>query len=205
MLPSRPTVLPHSAVTVQSHKEPNSRTDHLSDRQMTHEEKQAMAKMLEDVEPDQVDHVIKIFRRNNPNLKPVDGEVTLDIDSLDSQSFWEIYSLLRGSKKSVKKQTPKQPRCGEVSEGDVEEEDVDIGIDIPTSSFPPVVIDRDDSVTSKRSSSSSSGDSGSSSSGSDSDSSSESEADADDAQSPVLVNETSPEKDLQVILIRKPL
>lgn len=115
MLPSPPTVLPHAAVTVQSHKETNSGTDHLSYRQMTHEEKKDVAKMLEDVEPDQVDHVIEIFRRKNPNLKLVDGEVTLDLDSLDSQSLWEIYSLLRGSKKSVKKQTPKQPHCGEVS------------------------------------------------------------------------------------------
>ncbi|XP_074312779.1 transcription factor GTE2-like [Silene latifolia] len=72
--------------------------------------------------------------------------------------------------------------------GDVGEEDVDIGDEMPVNNFPPLEIDKDDDkhqgdVSSSSSSSSSSDSDDSSSSDSDSGSSSDSDSDVDDAQS----------------------
>ncbi|CAA7393961.1 unnamed protein product [Spirodela intermedia] len=71
--------------------------------------------------------------------------------------------------------------------GELGEEDVDIGEDMPSSHFPPVEIEKDTGNHSESSSSSSSsGSDSSSSSDSDSRSSAESDSDADDAQSPAV-------------------
>ncbi|THG00389.1 hypothetical protein TEA_002105 [Camellia sinensis var. sinensis] len=91
------------------------------------------------------------------------------------------YQLLSVSEKT---DTVKKLKKGEGGE-----EEVDIGDEMPMSSFPPVEIEKDDGgrdnghASSSSSSSSSSGSDSSSSSDSDSGSSSGSDSDADDAQS----------------------
>lgn len=164
---------------------------------MTYEEKQVLSEMLEEVPMEKLDQVMAIINRKDPDLKPVDGEVTIEIDRLDSDSLWELYSLLKHPKVASKAicQDSKQhggdsvqqffPGGGDLShttvgEDDGKEEDVDIGVDVPTINYAPVHIDKDAAVCSSPSSSSSSD---SSSSDSDSGNSSGSDSDGEDVQS----------------------
>lgn len=166
-------------------------------KMMTYEEKQVLSEMLEDVPMEKLDQVMAIIMRKDPDVKPVDGEVTIEIDRLDPDALWELYSLLKHPKIASKAICQdSKPHGGEsaklfpgggnlpqttVGEGATSEEDVDIGGDVPMIHYAQVHIDKDAAICSSLSSSSS----GNSSSSSDSDSgdSSESDSDGEDAQS----------------------
>lgn len=186
-------------------------------RRMTHEEKQNLSKMLEDLPFDILNEIMPIIRRRNPNLRQTDGEVEVDIDSFDSESLWELYTVVTNYYKAKKpiQQVLKQSQDGETiqvqqpggaltsSEAAFRggEEEVDIGVDMPSTSFPPIDIDKDVTIDSKctspnstSDSSSSSSDSESSSSDSDSDSSSSGESDTNDALSPDAGSKFLPSK-----------
>jgi hypothetical protein len=64
-------------------------------RPMTYEEKQALSLLLEEVPMDKLEKVMEIITRKDPDVKPVDGEVTIEIDCLDSEALWELHDLLK--------------------------------------------------------------------------------------------------------------
>ncbi|KAL0704441.1 hypothetical protein Bca4012_070866 [Brassica carinata] len=45
--------------------------------------------------------VVQIVKKGNPELSQQDDEIELDIDSLDIQTLWELYSFVTGYKESL--------------------------------------------------------------------------------------------------------
>ncbi|KAI5066106.1 hypothetical protein GOP47_0018730 [Adiantum capillus-veneris] len=187
----------YSSATAASrdHKQLNGKV--LRSKAMTFEEKQVLTEMLEEVPIEKLDQVMAIIKRKDPDVKPVDGEVTIEIDCLDTDSLWELYDLLMHPKVASKAicQEYKQHNGGSAQPhpraanpyqisaggGEMNDEDVDIGGDVPPTSFAPVSIDKDPVACSSPSIGSSSD--SSSSSDSESGDSSSSDSDAEDAQS----------------------
>ncbi|KAJ0593093.1 putative chromatin remodeler Bromodomain family [Helianthus annuus] len=193
-------------------------------REMNMEEKQKLGLGLQSMPPEKMPQLLQIIRKRNDQLAQEGDEIELDIEALDTETLWELDRFVTNWKKHVSKTKRQALLVNNVSavaapsvsadiddvpmgekidsmkksKKDAGEEDVDIGDEMPESSFPHVEIEKDDgggqgaaaghgndnaaSSSSSGSSSSSSGDS-SSSSDSGSGSSSGSDSDADDAQS----------------------
>ncbi|OIT19739.1 PREDICTED: transcription factor GTE7-like [Nicotiana attenuata] len=176
---------------------------------MTFEEKAKLGVNLQNLPPEKMGHVVQIVKRRNPNVAQEDDEIELDFEVLDNETLWELDRFVSYHKKALSAmerqgitedvavtQLKKSPEKAPTPEhamlknkkGDIGEEDVDIGEEIPVENFPPVQIEKDALCASSGSSSSSSSSSGSDSSSSDSDSgsSSGSESDEDSVQSPYV-------------------
>ena len=78
---------------------PNGKT---YSREMTYEEKQSLSLLLEEVPMDKLEQVMEIITRKDPDVKPVDGEVTIEIDCLDSDALWELHDLLKHPTTAIK-------------------------------------------------------------------------------------------------------
>ncbi|XP_071741634.1 transcription factor GTE7-like [Rutidosis leptorrhynchoides] len=217
-------------------KLPKPRAKDPNKREMNMDEKQRLGLGLQSLPPEKMPQLLQIIRKRNDRLAQEGDEIELDIEALDTETLWELDRFVTNWKKAESKakrqallvntssavvpaapsvsvdiddiQMPVSERADVLKKSKKEagEEDVDIGDEMPESSFPHVEIERDEgglggggpgqvavhenenaaadnaSSSSSGSSSSSSGDS-SSSSDSDSGSSSGSDSDADDAQS----------------------
>lgn len=172
-------------------------------REMSMAEKRKLGNGLQDLPEEKMVQVIQIIRKRNGDLTQDGDEIELDIEAVDKETLWELDRFVTNYNKLVSK-IKRQALMGlpgnnvghsddtnqvDISErmvensmkarktgGDVGEEDVDIGDEMPVNNFPPVEIEKDDD-------SGSSGSDDSSSSDSDSGSSSGSDSDIDDAQS----------------------
>ncbi|KAI3755494.1 hypothetical protein L1987_55295 [Smallanthus sonchifolius] len=204
-------------------KLPKPRAKDLIKREMNMEEKQRLGLGLQSMPPEKMPQLLQIIRKRNDQLAQEGDEIELDIEALDTETLWELDRFVTNWKKHVSKTkrqallvTSNSAVAAVSASADIDdfplsektdgmkknkkeagEEDIDIGDEMPESSFPHVEIEKDDgggqgaatghgndnaSSSSSGSSSSSSGDS-SSSSDSGSGSSSGSDSDADDAQS----------------------
>ena len=180
-------------------------------REMSLEEKHKLGVGLQSLPDEKMTQVVQIIKKRNENLTEDGDEIELDIEAVDTETLWELDRFVTNWKKMVSK-IKRQALMGnsagtadgsdtavvkaesdvpvaptkKAKRGEGGEEDVDIGDDIPMSSFPPVEIEKDDGhghASSSSSSSSGSSSDSSSSSDSDSGSSSGSDSDADNAQS----------------------
>ncbi|XP_057527397.1 transcription factor GTE2-like [Amaranthus tricolor] len=203
---------------VKNAKPPKPKAKELNKREMTMVEKHRLGLGLRSLPDEKMIHVLQIIRKRNGYLTQDGDEIELDIDVFDTETLWELDRFVTNFKKMVsklKRQALMPVRdhnlshfdkhnqvdgaetvletAKEVKRGVGDDEDVDIGDEIPVHNFPPVVIDKDycknqgggdddRESSSSRSSSSSSSDT-SSSSDSDSGSSSDSDSDVDEAQS----------------------
>ncbi|GAV86864.1 Bromodomain domain-containing protein, partial [Cephalotus follicularis] len=186
--------------TLRSGKMPKPKAKDPNKRLMSFEEKANLGMSLHELPPAKMAQLVQIIRKRNGHL-PQDGdEIELDIEATDNETLWELDRFVCNYKKLINKikrqglvQNPMMTTsimAQKGMKGDVGEEDVDIGEEIPMGNFPSVEIEKDDvaagGATSGSSSSNSSG-SSSGSSSSDSDSgSSRSESDADSVQSPFV-------------------
>ncbi|XP_071729923.1 transcription factor GTE7-like [Rutidosis leptorrhynchoides] len=231
MQPVEPVKL--SSTTTRGTKLPKPRAKDPNKREMNMDEKQRLGLGLQSLPPEKMPQLLQIIRKRNDRLAQEGDEIELDIEALDTETLWELDRFVTNWKKaeskakrqsllvnthsaavaaapSVSADVDDVPASEKVdmmkkSKKETGEEDVDIGDEMPESSFfPHVEIEKDDgagevqgqvaghvndnaaadnaSSSSSGLSSSSSGDS-SSSSDSDSGSSSGSDSDADDAQS----------------------
>ncbi|KAF5790028.1 putative chromatin remodeler Bromodomain family [Helianthus annuus] len=190
-------------------KLPKPRAKDPNKRDMNMEEKQKLGLGLQSMPPEKMPQLLQIIRKRNDQLAQEGDEIELDIEALDTETLWELDRFVTNWKKLVSK-TKRQALLVNSATVDIDdvdgmkknkkeagEEDVDIGDEMPESSFPHVEIEKDDggigeqgqaaghgnenenaSSTSSGSSSSSSGESSSSS-----DSDSGSDSDADEAHS----------------------
>ncbi|KAL0813659.1 hypothetical protein Bca101_070102 [Brassica carinata] len=123
-----------------------------------------------------------IVKKGNPELSQQDDEIELDIDSLDIQTLWELYSFVTGYKESLSNKKEEDQGFGserdaesahniiqEPATGTERSRVTESGKAIRMSSSP---VRQENKAGGSSSSNSSSSDSGSSSSDSDSDSSS---------------------------------
>ncbi|KAJ9670339.1 hypothetical protein PVL29_026715 [Vitis rotundifolia] len=195
-----PLVVPRS-----SGKLPKPRAKDKVKREMSFEEKAKLGMNLENVPPEKMEQLVAIIRKRNPHMAQDGDDIELDIEAVDIETLWELDRFVSNYKKMESKirrqglimnqtlatqlnKSPvtDNPDAGQKNKkGEIGEEDVDIGEEMPVSHFPPVEIDKDAAYASS-SSRSSSGSSSSSddSSSSDSGSSSGSDSDADSVHSP---------------------
>ncbi|KAM7250595.1 hypothetical protein ACFE04_022478 [Oxalis oulophora] len=204
-----PSPSPVKVPYVKSVKQPKPKAKDPNKREMTMEEKHKLGLGLQSLPQEKMDNVVQIIRKRNGHLRQDGDEIELDIEAVDTETLWELDRFVTNYKKLMSK-IKRQALMGinvagnddigdllpiseriEVSmevkkpkKGEIGEEDVDIGDEMPMSSFPPVEIEKDNGHASSSSSGSSSSSSGSSSSSdSDSGSSSGSGSDEDDARS----------------------
>ncbi|KAE8692691.1 hypothetical protein F3Y22_tig00110831pilonHSYRG00466 [Hibiscus syriacus] len=189
-------------------KQPNPKAKDLNKREMTVEEKHRLGMGLQSLPQEKMDNVVQIIRKMNGHLIQDGDEIELDIEAMDTETLWELDRFVTNNKKMASKMRRQALLANNVvsngtnmeevtmkkveapmemkkpKRADAGEEDVDIGDEMPMSSFPPVEIEKDNDHASSSSSDSSSSSSGSSSSSdSGSGSSSGSDSDADDGRS----------------------
>ncbi|XVE83522.1 hypothetical protein DITRI_Ditri16bG0094300 [Diplodiscus trichospermus] len=161
-------------------------------RDMTYEEKQKLSTNLQTLPSEKLDNIVQIIKKRNSALFQHDDEIEVDIDSVDTETLWELDRFITNYKKSLSKnkrkalamqaraeaehivreklQTPAPVLADLPKEASTNEHDV--------SALPVDVGKRGDNASRSSSSNSSSSDSASSSSDSDSESSSTSRSDA---------------------------
>lgn len=200
------------ASTSRTIAKPNSKMATSSKRPMTFQEKQALSKNLESLPVDKLEQIIQIIRNKEPSFTQTGDEIEVDIDAFNSETLWELHRFVieckQGKGKSIKlpekssqvdksganrqqelsngvSRTPKASQ-----KGSERAEEVDIGVDLPSGVFPPVLIDKDEGLGNKNSTLSSlNSESGTSSS--DSGSSSGSDSDANEAHSAGAVSKVT--------------
>ncbi|CAK7330363.1 unnamed protein product [Dovyalis caffra] len=193
-------------------KQPKPKAKDPNKREMSLEEKHKLGVGLQSLPQEKMEQVVQIIRKRNGHLRQEGDEIELDIEAVDTETLWELDRFVTNYKKMVSKikrqalmginnnvgaaatgegnnkDVAGNDRMEVVNEakkpkkGDAGDEDVDIGDEMPMSSFPPVEIEKDNGHASSSSSSSSSS-SDDSSSSSDSDSGSSSGSDSEDAHS----------------------
>lgn len=70
-------------------------------RDLTMDEKRRLSEELQDLPYDKLETVVQIVKKSNPDLSQQDDEIELDIDSLEIQTLWELYSFVTGYKESL--------------------------------------------------------------------------------------------------------
>ncbi|KAB2612571.1 transcription factor GTE4-like [Pyrus ussuriensis x Pyrus communis] len=169
-------------------KKPKAKDPHKRD--MTYDEKQKLSTQLQSLPSEKLDAIIQIIKRRNSSLFQHDDEIEVDIDSVDTETLWELDRFVTNYKKSLSKHKRKaemQARA-EAEQNVQQQTQAPVAEEVPkqpktderiVSSSTPIQGDNQgDNRSRSSSSSSSSSDSGSSSSDSDSDSSSASGSDA---------------------------
>ncbi|KAG8641326.1 transcription factor GTE4 isoform X2 [Manihot esculenta] len=170
-------------------KKPKAKDPHKRD--MTYEEKQKLSTNLQSLPSEKLDNIVQIIKKRNSSLCQHDDEIEVDIDSVDTETLWELDRFVTNYKKSLSKNKRKaelaiQARAD--AEHNVQEKiTAPVAAEAPletrtdernvSTSSPAQVDKHGDNGARSSSSSSSSSDSGSSSSDSDTDSSSASGSD----------------------------
>lgn len=159
-------------------------------REMTFEEKQRLSTNLQNLPSEKLDMVVEIIRKRNLSLSQHEDEIEVDIDSVDTETLWELDRFVTNYKKSVSKNR-RRAQLANLSKAEVGQhaqkreqrmvgsapaellnENKTVSVEKTAASSLPVISTRIGENANTSSSSSSSSDSGSSSSDSESESSS---------------------------------
>ncbi|XP_028549902.1 transcription factor GTE4-like isoform X1 [Dendrobium catenatum] len=166
-------------------------------REMTFEEKQRLSNNLQNLPSEKLDMVVQIIKKRNLSVSQHEDEIEVDIDSVDTETLWELDRFVTNYKKSLSKikrkaelailskakpelhaQNREQRMVSNSAPTDMPRESKTVTVEKIIASSSPAggtMVGKNESRSS--SSSSSSSDSGSSSSDSDSESSSRSSSD----------------------------
>lgn len=160
-------------------------------RDMTYDEKQKLSTNLQNLPSDKLDNIVQIIKKRNTSLSQNDDEIEVDIDSVDTETLWELDRFVTNYKKGLSKNKKKAEPATE-ARAEIRPEAQAQGknpgpsmVEAPKErksdeeniSSSPIQVEKQGRNASRSSSSSgSSSGSGSSSSGSDSESSSGSDA-----------------------------
>ncbi|KAK8492125.1 hypothetical protein V6N11_082282 [Hibiscus sabdariffa] len=161
-------------------------------RDMTYEEKQKLSTNLQSLPLEKLDNIVQIIKKRNSAVHQHDDEIEVDIDSVDTETLWELDRFVTNYKKSLSKNKRKAElsiQARAAAEQIVPEKLqalAPVSVEVPEETtideqnVPISLAEQKQGDTASRSSSSSgsSSDSGSSSSDSDSESSSASGSDA---------------------------
>ncbi|XP_074555801.1 uncharacterized protein LOC141811671 [Curcuma longa] len=72
-------------------------------REMTLKEKQTLSRHLESLPPEKLDLVVEIIKKRNFALSQHDDEIEVDIDSVDTDTLWELDRFVSNYKKTLSK------------------------------------------------------------------------------------------------------
>ncbi|MQM09864.1 hypothetical protein Taro_042746 [Colocasia esculenta] len=104
-------VLPDISTTPVSHKPHVARAPALkkpkakdpNKRDMTYEEKQRLSNNLQSLPSEKLDCIVQIIKKRNTSLSQHDDEIEVDIDSVDTETLWELDRFVTNYKKSLSK------------------------------------------------------------------------------------------------------
>ncbi|XVE86373.1 hypothetical protein DITRI_Ditri18aG0029900 [Diplodiscus trichospermus] len=159
-------------------------------RDMTYDEKQKLSTNLQSLPSEKLDNIVQIIKKRNSALFQHDDEIEVDIDSVDTETLWELDRFVTNYKKSLSKNKRKAELAMQARAAEqivAEKTPTPVLVEMPkeattnernVSALPVEVEKQGDNASRSSSSSSSSSGSGSSSSDSDSESSSASGSDA---------------------------
>ncbi|XP_068500005.1 transcription factor GTE4 isoform X1 [Phaseolus vulgaris] len=82
-------------------KKPKAKDPHKRD--MTYEEKQKLSTNLQDLPSEKLDAIVQIIKKRNSALSQHDEEIEVDIDSVDTETLWELDRFVTNYKKSLSK------------------------------------------------------------------------------------------------------
>lgn len=82
-------------------KKPKAKDPHKRD--MTFAEKQKLSADLQNLPSEKLDNVVQIIRKRNPSLCQNDDEIEVDIDSVDTETLWELDRFVTNYKKNLSK------------------------------------------------------------------------------------------------------
>ncbi|KNA16375.1 hypothetical protein SOVF_089660 [Spinacia oleracea] len=97
--PKNPNITPTGRPAVPKKpkaKDPNK-------RDMTYVEKQKLSTDLQNLPSEKLDNVVQIIRKRNPSLCQNDDEIEVDIDSVDTETLWELDRFVMHYKKNLTK------------------------------------------------------------------------------------------------------
>ncbi|CAO2814499.1 unnamed protein product [Amaranthus hypochondriacus] len=72
-------------------------------RDMTYVEKQKLSNDLQNLPSEKLDNVVHIIQKRNPSLCQNDDEIEVDIDSVDTETLWELDRFVMNFKKNLSK------------------------------------------------------------------------------------------------------
>ncbi|CAA7053628.1 unnamed protein product [Microthlaspi erraticum] len=72
-------------------------------RDLTSDEKRRLSEELLDFPHDKIETVVQIIKKRNPEPSLQDGEIELDLDSVDMETLWDIYGYVTEYKESLSK------------------------------------------------------------------------------------------------------
>ncbi|ONK73192.1 uncharacterized protein A4U43_C04F28230 [Asparagus officinalis] len=93
-------------------KKPKAKDPHKRD--MTFEEKQKLSNNLQNLPLEKLDNVVQIIKKRNSSLSQHDDEIVVDIDSVDTETLWELDRFVTNYKKSLSK-NKRKPKLGELA------------------------------------------------------------------------------------------
>lgn len=82
-------------------KKPKAKDPHKRD--MTFEEKQKLSNNLQNLPTEKLDNIVQIIKKRNSSLSQHDDEIEVDIDSVDTETLWELDRFVTNYKKSLSK------------------------------------------------------------------------------------------------------
>ncbi|XVF60906.1 hypothetical protein PTKIN_Ptkin08bG0085600 [Pterospermum kingtungense] len=72
-------------------------------RDMTYDEKQKLSTNLQSLPSEKLDNIVQIIKKRNSALFQHDDEIEVDIDSVDTETLWELDRFVTNYKKSLSK------------------------------------------------------------------------------------------------------
>lgn len=92
--------------TAQSGKVPAPKKPKAKDpnkREMTYDEKQKLSINLQNLPSEKLENVVQIIKKRNPAVSQQDDEIEVDIDSVDTETLWELDRFITNYKKNLSK------------------------------------------------------------------------------------------------------
>nr|GMD36757.1 transcription factor GTE4 isoform X1 [Ipomoea batatas] len=97
---SKPMNPPHTGRTPVP-KKPKAKDP--NKRDMTYDEKQKLSMNLQNLPSEKLENVVQIIKKRNSSLSQHDDEIEVDIDSVDTETLWELDRFVTNYKKSLSK------------------------------------------------------------------------------------------------------
>ncbi|KAK4398111.1 Transcription factor GTE4 [Sesamum angolense] len=99
--PKRKTMNIAQSSKVPAPKKPKAKDP--NKREMTYDEKQKLSINLQSLPSEKLENVVQIIKKRNPSLSQQDDEIEVDIDSVDTETLWELDRFITNYKKSLSK------------------------------------------------------------------------------------------------------
>ncbi|XP_041991581.1 transcription factor GTE4-like isoform X2 [Salvia splendens] len=94
---------PSSAQSGKVHAPKKPKAKDPNKREMTYDEKQKLSVNLQELPSEKLENVVQIIKKRNPSVSQEDDEIEVDIDSVDTETLWELDRFITNYKKNLSK------------------------------------------------------------------------------------------------------